>query len=100
MSKKHPYRRGRHEQGWRKPKPRVSGPKHAGQAKVPPCVAKSVEQCWRIARRAAEAYQRQYALALGPYQRALCLAARDAASRIALKIRFGTTGQRPGSPRS
>jgi hypothetical protein len=66
-------------------------------AKSLPCKATSVEQCWRIARRAAEAYQRQYALASGPYHRALCLAARDAASRIALKIRFGVTGEKPGS---
>lgn len=53
--------------------------------------AANVAACWRIARRAARAYQREANLQRGPYPRALCLAARNAADRIALKIRFGKT---------
>lgn len=54
--------------------------------------ARSVRECWLMARRVAEAYQHQANKAgrrsLGGH-RDKCLAARDAASRIALKIRFG-----------
>lgn len=58
-------------------------------AKRLPCHAVTVEQCYRIARRDAKAYQRQAAHALGAYQHALCEAAAAAVGRIARKIRYG-----------
>lgn len=54
--------------------------------------AKTIHQCWSIARRDAEMYQRQMKKAAdkgNTRQFVICRAARDAADRIALKIRFG-----------
>lgn len=54
--------------------------------------ARTVEQCWNIARREAEAYQRMMGRLARKRQSQkyfVCKAARDAASRIALKIRYG-----------
>lgn len=59
--------------------------------------AKTVNACWRIARRDAEAYQRRMNVARHSGQWgtfALCKAARDAADRIALRIQHG--GKRRG----
>lgn len=56
--------------------------------------AKTVEECWRIASRAAEAYQRQAHRAHTLNKHALCLAKRDAASRIAILIRVGRRKKR------
>lgn len=52
--------------------------------------AKDVATCWSIARRDAEMYQRQMNKA-GTSGRTflICKAARDAADRIAQKIRYG-----------
>lgn len=52
--------------------------------------ARTVAECWQIARNHAEAYQRAANRARrgGPFH-ALCLAKRDAADRIALTIRYG-----------
>lgn len=60
--------------------------------------AKTVEQCWRLARRHAQLYQRKIN-ALEDQQRDMnqavrCRAARDAADRIALAIRYGTQARR------
>lgn len=51
--------------------------------------AKTVEDAWRVARREAKAYQRAATNARTLGERHACLAARNAADRIALKIRFG-----------
>lgn len=51
--------------------------------------AKTIEECWRIAREEAEAYQRRMARARTVQELTLCRTARDAADRIALRIRFG-----------
>lgn len=51
--------------------------------------ARTVEQCWKIARREAEAIQRWAHKHRNPVHLAICYAARDAADRIALKIRYG-----------
>lgn len=54
--------------------------------------ARTVEECWNIARAEASAYQRiMLRLAKKRHSQTFytCKAARDAASRIALKIRFG-----------
>lgn len=54
--------------------------------------AKSVEECWRIARKTAMAYQRAMNHAGKKRQSprwATCKAARDAADRIAAKIKYG-----------
>jgi hypothetical protein len=54
--------------------------------------ARSVQECWNIARRIADAYQRAADRQSRPGQwqaRQRCLAARNAASRVALKIRYG-----------
>jgi hypothetical protein len=55
--------------------------------------AKSVAQCWRIARSEARAFQRMLSKTprRNTVRTAICLAARDSADRIALKIRYGTT---------
>ena len=49
--------------------------------------AKTVEQCWEIARQEAEMYQRRMSREVGNLT--WCRVARDAASRIALRIRHG-----------
>lgn len=60
--------------------------------------ARSVHDCWLIARRHAEHYQHELNKALHErghinYSRAAtCRAARDAADKIALEIRFGKNG--------
>lgn len=54
--------------------------------------AKTVEDAWKIARQETEAYQRRANRARTIGERALCLAARDASSRIALRIRYGRKG--------
>lgn len=57
-----------------------------------PMKTKTVLECWNIARLDTEAYQRKMRKARerGDFGRyALCMAARDAADRIALKIRHG-----------
>jgi hypothetical protein len=57
--------------------------------------AKNVEECWRIARNLARAYQRQLThLAMTGRSRHDCLIARNVADRIALQIRYGRTGVR------
>lgn len=66
-------------------------------ATLGPFHALSVAACWKLARQEAQAYQRRAnrVLAFPPEERrivthrALCLAARDAADRIALMIRYG-----------
>lgn len=54
--------------------------------------AKTVLQCWQIARREARAFQRLLSVTprRNTVRTAICMAARDAADRVALKIRFGT----------
>lgn len=51
--------------------------------------ARSVAQCWAIARRTARAYQREMARCKTAGRRTLCQAGRDAADRVALEIRYG-----------
>jgi len=53
--------------------------------------AKTVEDCWRIARQDAEMYQRRINRSNSYHTRALCLISRAAADRIALRIRYGKT---------
>lgn len=63
--------------------------------------AKTIEQCWNIARRDARRYQALMARALEERgQRhsidyAACRAARNAADRIALEIRYGRLRRQP-----
>lgn len=55
--------------------------------------AKTVAECWLIARRVAQAYQRkmnQVAKKHNAPRWLVCKAARDAADRVALKIKYGS----------
>lgn len=51
--------------------------------------AQTVAQCWRIARRLTIAYQREFNRAKMSGHKIQCLAARDAADRVAMTIRYG-----------
>lgn len=54
--------------------------------------ARTVLDCWLIAREHARAYQRSANNAKhNPLQRAACILKRDAADRIALTIRYGSS---------
>jgi hypothetical protein len=52
-------------------------------------------ECWRLARREAEVYQRHMHEATSPEAYLQCKAARDAVDRIAQVIRFGRISIRP-----
>lgn len=61
--------------------------------------AKNAKDCWDIARQDAEAYQRRmHNPKATAGQVALCRAARDAADRIALRIRYGRKHLRKRKP--